>query len=241
MRKKSTALVLALAMMLFAAPAQAQLYINEFMAQNTSTIMDPQGAFEDWLEIYNAGNAPVNLGGYHLSDNPAIRSKYQIPSGSPLTTVPAGGWLLFWCDEDGIDGPLHTNFKLSAGGEFVGLYTADSVVIDTVTFGAQSPNVSLGRATDGGSPWVLFTTSTPGASNAPVGVALSSTSRVLAYPNPARDHVQVTGGGTWTIFSLSGQAVGTTDAEGRAAIGHLAPGIYALRSEAGLSIRVLKR
>ena len=41
----------------------AQLFINEFMADNTSTISDEQGKYEDWIEIYNAGSTAIDLGG----------------------------------------------------------------------------------------------------------------------------------------------------------------------------------
>ena len=39
----------------------------------------------------------------------------------------------------------HTNFQLSRGGEYVGLFGPDGQVVDAVTFGEQEVDVSLGR------------------------------------------------------------------------------------------------
>ena len=47
----------------------AQLHINEGSNKNYSSIADEDGDFEDWIEIYNAGTAPVDLFNYSLSDN----------------------------------------------------------------------------------------------------------------------------------------------------------------------------
>ena len=83
------------------------LFINEFMASNSSSsgIQDPQNDYDDWIEIYNAGNTAINLAGMYLTDNLANPTKWQIPSDSPsLTTVPAGGFVVFWADEEPADG-----------------------------------------------------------------------------------------------------------------------------------------
>ena len=50
--------------------AEAQIVINEFLASNTGSIVDPDyQESADWLELYNAGASPVNIGGYFLTDN----------------------------------------------------------------------------------------------------------------------------------------------------------------------------
>ena len=60
------------------------------------------------------------------------------------------------------------NFKLSGGGEEIGLFLADGTEVDSVIFGAQSTDISQGRMPDGGESWIFFSTPTPGATNAPV-------------------------------------------------------------------------
>ena len=106
------------------------LFINEFMASNSSEsgIKDPQNGYDDWIEIYNLGDTAVNMAGMYLTDDLANPTKYHIPSGySSQTTIPAGGFVVFWADEETAEGPLHANFKLSGSGEEIGLFDTDGV------------------------------------------------------------------------------------------------------------------
>jgi hypothetical protein len=139
----------------------AQLYINEFMASNSGGIVDPDyNESADWIEIYNAGTSSVQLNGYFITDNLGDKTKWQIKSNA---TIEASNYLIIWAD--GMDAGLHTNFKLSATGEELALVSPSQVVIDSIVFGNQDPNISMGRKTDGSSEWVYFTESTPRASN----------------------------------------------------------------------------
>jgi hypothetical protein len=73
-------------------------------------------------------------------------------------TIEPNGYRLFWADRDEDQGPTHADFKLSRDGEDVGLYDTDgSTLIDGITFGAQSSDVSYGRLPDGNDNWVFFT------------------------------------------------------------------------------------
>ncbi len=144
------------------------LYINEFMAINSSVIVDEYGEYDDWIEIYNPGTSPVDLGGYYLTDNLSNPVKSPIAdTAASETTVPAGGFLLFWADDQASQGVRHMAFKLSGGGEDVGLFGPDGFTpIDTYTFGSQLPDTSMGRQTDGAATWVTFEGNpTPDASN----------------------------------------------------------------------------
>lgn len=126
--------------------------INEFMAANDSTLVDEAGEYDDWIELYNPSDSSVNLAGMFLSDNPDNHTKWMLPD----TNITAGGFLLIWADEDGSQGPLHANFKISREGEFLGLYAPTSegnFVIDSLSFGPLWANVSLGRVTDGADAW----------------------------------------------------------------------------------------
>ena len=167
-------------------PEEVVLFLNEFLAINDTNIQDETGAFEDWLEIYNPGPATVEMGGLFLTDDLSLTTQWQLPD----TTLAAGDFLLVWCDNDEGDGPLHTNFKLSGSGESIGLFgriAAGNEAIDTYVFGAQTADVSEGRQSDGGEPWVFFTEPTPGTSNegtaAPPPAAFAL--RLLPnHPNP---------------------------------------------------------
>jgi len=145
------------------------LVINEFMASNTSdsNIHDPYGDYDDWIEIYNFGDTPIDLGGMYLTDDLGNPTKWQIPTGYPSeTTVPADGFIVFWADDETTEGHLHTNFKLSADQEAIGLFDTDgSTAIDTISFGEQTTNISYGRYPDATDNWRFFHTPTPGADN----------------------------------------------------------------------------
>ena len=143
------------------------LLINEFMASNDLTIADEAGEFEDWLEIYNYGTNSIDVGGMYLSDGDlTVGEFWQIPTTDPAaTTIPAGGYLLFWCDKDDAQGILHADFKLSAAGESIGLFDSNENLIDAYTFGTQQTDISFGRQPNGGTAWATYATSTPGASN----------------------------------------------------------------------------
>ena len=145
------------------------LVINEFMASNNSAsgIHDPCGDYDDWIEIYNFGDANIDLGGMYLTDNLSKPTKWKIPTGySSQTTVPAKGFVVFWADDETGQGPLHTNFKLSADGEEIGLFDSDgNTAIDTIVFGPQTANISYGRYPDATENWQFLSAPSPGATN----------------------------------------------------------------------------
>ena len=63
------------------------LVINEVMASNSNTNTDPQGQYDDWIEIYNAGHYAIDTGGMHLTDELGNPTKWQIPATSPSATT----------------------------------------------------------------------------------------------------------------------------------------------------------
>ncbi len=150
------------------------LFINEFMASNDYAYADENGQFDDWFEIYNAGTTAIDIGGMYVSDGLGTPDLWQIPATAPeLTTIPAGGFLRLWADDESDQGVLHLGFKLSGGGEDIVLTAADgSTIIDSYTYGPQITDVSLGRMPDGSENWqsfgehpVMGYTCSPGRSN----------------------------------------------------------------------------
>ena len=144
---------------------QGTLFVNEFMASNGGTIRDEAGDYDDWIELYNEGSSEVSLLGMYLTDNLAVPRKWAFPDVS----IPAGGYLLVWADDEGEEGLLHAAFNLSAAvGEEIGLYQEHgryALVVDTLTFGPQSTDTSCGRLPDGGDDWRKLSNPTPGAAN----------------------------------------------------------------------------
>ncbi len=163
------------------------------MAVNALDTTDNLGEYEDWIEIYNPNNVPVDLSGYHLTDNLGGGS-WQVPSTYPdSVTVPAQGFLLFWADNDEEQGVRHTDFKLGSSGETLVLLSRDNfTVADSETFPVQSEDVSWGREEDGEGNWIYFIpeASTPEYSNHGA-VSVSDVERLLPsfYPNPAAEKV----------------------------------------------------
>jgi hypothetical protein len=163
--------------------AQARVVVNEVMASNATFLADPQGDFDDWIELYNAGDTAVDLGGMYLTDDRRAPTKWQIPTGNrPATTLAAGDYLLIWADgdvHDNVIGPppgqrasgrppggFHASFRLSAAGEAVYLFDTDGVtLLDSLVFGEQRPDISFGRYPDGGETLRFFYEPTPGGPN----------------------------------------------------------------------------
>ena len=192
--------LLVLGIILSAYPLFSQLTINEFMADNASTIADEAGDYEDWIEIYNAGSSAVDIGGYYISDDLTAPTIWQIPTSNPsLTTVPAGGFLLLWADKDTGDGEHHIDIKLGSGGEDIILTGADGVtVIDQLTFGPQNTDVSYGRTMDGEPGFQLFTSPTPNATNESTPLPQTFTVLFNGTVETVNDNAEeygVTGGG----------------------------------------------
>lgn len=181
--------LLAILSIVWTSPSYAQLTINEFLADNSSTISDESGAFKDWIEIYNTGPADIDIGGYYISDDLTAPTAWQTPTTNPTTTtVPAGGFLLIWADKDPEDSELHVDIKLGSGGEHIVLVAPDGVtIVDQLTFGPQSTDISTGRTIDGGPDFQLFTSPTPNASNKTVAPEVTFTVTIKAEVKTVND------------------------------------------------------
>ena len=142
--------------------ADGDLHINEFMASNASGIQDAGGAYPDWIELYNAGEERVDLGGWTITDDLDEPGKHALAS---TLSIEAGGFLLLFADDDEEEGDSHLSFKLAATGEAIGLYRPDGQAIDEITFEEMGTDISMARVPDGSSTWEVTDNATPGASN----------------------------------------------------------------------------
>lgn len=154
----------------------ANLKVNEWMA-------DPAPGDDDWFEIFNPNAQPVAIGGLHLSDSLTSRTLHRI---APLSFigVDAYAYQQFIADNNTGAGADHVAFRLSGGGESVGISTAAGALIDGVSFGSQASGVSQGRLPDGQTTIVSFrSTPTPGDANfLPLGNVVIN--EVLAHSDP---------------------------------------------------------
>ena len=168
--------------------SNTDIVINEFMADNETTILDPQGENEDWIELYNKSDQLVSLNGWYLTDDAMESTKWQFPDVS----IEPNGYLLIWADEDIEDEGLHADIKLSKSGEYIGLYDDEQNLIDAYTFGEQKEDVTEGRYPNGDGEFD-FLEPTPGSENKmPSSVEYDPINNGLyVYPNPATDYIFV--------------------------------------------------
>ena len=106
-----------------------KIYISEFMASNSDTLEDFDGDSSDWIELFNASEASVSLDGWFLSDDQENLVKWEFPA----VAIGAGQFMvIFASDKDRRDpsSQLHTNFKLTSSGEYLGLIRPDGVTIE---------------------------------------------------------------------------------------------------------------
>lgn len=139
--------------------------INELMADNDTIFADPQGDYDDWLELHNLTGSAMVLTGMYLTDKVEEPRKWKFPQN---TEIPADGYLIVWLDddEDASEG-IHANFKLSKSGETAILVDTDAhgnKVLDSVAFGEQETDTAYGRVPDGTGDFQVVQ-ATPGASN----------------------------------------------------------------------------
>ncbi len=132
----------------------ADLVISEFQASNDTTILDENGDSSDWIEIHNRSFETVDLNGLFLTDDDTDLSKWQFPA---TTLGPDEYLVVFASDKDRATAgsELHTNFKLSSGGEYLGLIDTDGVTILSdyspeypAQTTDQSYGLAIGRATE---------------------------------------------------------------------------------------------
>jgi hypothetical protein len=143
--------------------AQPAVVINEIMACNSKTIKDPQGQYEDWIELYYAGSTPIDLGGMYLTDDLANPTKWRIPE---MTFMAPKGYLVLWADGAVQDSGLHVGFSLSSDGEELALFASDGqTLIDSIAFGPQVCDISYGRCPDATGPWCYMGAPSPGSAN----------------------------------------------------------------------------
>ena len=183
--------------------AIAPLRISEFMSANSSTLetrvrSDVEARFQrddqafDWIEIQNALNEPVDIGGYHLTDNRDRPTKWAFPEG---TTIAAGGTIVVYASGFGYVDPLHdrnellhTNFRISRTGEYLGLTNpAGDVLHEIRDFPTQGYDTSYGYF---GNLLGTFRDPTPGELNGPLAPSVTNVSQEWENNDPAQ---------AWTI------------------------------------------
>jgi hypothetical protein len=243
--------------------SSTSVVINEVMASNSTTIQDPRGDYEDWIELKNTGSKEIDLSGMYVSDDSEKLRKWSIPTG---TTLAPGGYIVIWADsDDDAETGVHASFKLSATGESIFLVDSDAggnAILDSLSFGSLEKDISYGRYPDGAGVCGILSRPTPGLpndtgtgigdANMPAGFRLDTN-----YPNPFNgstvigfslpDGVET----DLSIYSITGQKIVTLASgicsagdyrvywDGRDGTGReVASGVYLYRLKAGRYLKM---
>lgn len=183
------------------------LVINELMADNDTVVADPDGEYEDWLELYNNSNETLSLDGLYLSDDPTDLLKWAFPDG--LTLAP-DSYLIVWCDEDLDQDGLHADVKFSKSGESAILSYADGTIIENIEFGEQQTDLSYSRIPNGTGDFIIKQATFELNNETILGVdSFNAASYLKHYPNPTKEilNIENVDGGINSIkvISVTGQ------------------------------------
>ena len=167
----------------------SMLRITEFVASNDDGLLDYDGDSSDWLEIYNSGAEQVDLSGMYLTDTAANLTRWKVPAGVSLE---AGGYLVVFASNKNTvkpNGEPHTDFALSAGGEFLALVDVDGTkILDQYApgFPAQFEDISYGRAMENvGDPTTLIASGATAKVILPADGSLGTAWREADYSDAA--------------------------------------------------------
>lgn len=185
------------------------IYANEYFKRN------------DWLELYNNTDQPLDVAGLYLSDDADNPLKYQIPTGTPLNTIiPARGHLILWADKLDALSQLHTNFKLgNSKGQLVIVSSSDAFVaanstyfdqhpkmrsfVDALTYDAHPGDQSVGRFPDGGQLFYQMTRPTIERTNHLLTAdSLVGEDQNMMRPDDGRFELYLEKGWNWTSHIL---------------------------------------
>lgn len=214
----------------------SDVVINELMASNETTAADQDGEYDDWIELYNNSNVPLDLSGYFLTDNTGNLTKWEFPAG---TAIEGQGYLIVWADEDGEQEGLHANFKLSASGEDLLLLNPGGNIADQVAFPAQTTDMGYARKPNGTGGFVVQAPTFNANNDSANGVVEARPAKLIkVWPNPAREEVIVRlpedGPLELRIADLWGRVVSTqllTATETAVSVRNLEAGVYFLLVE----------
>ncbi|MCE5190098.1 MAG: lamin tail domain-containing protein [Eubacteriales bacterium] len=155
------------------------VYLNEFMASNASTLIGPDGAYCDWIELYNTTGSEIDLTGYGISDSPTQPLKYTLPQG---TKIAANGVLLIYCTgretPEGSD-KIEAPFGLASYQESVVFSTPAGRILDQFDYTRAQTDISFARVPDGTGEWSQASQPTPGYQNNSAG--LQAFMKTLSY------------------------------------------------------------
>ena len=190
----------------------AEVELNELLARNQGAVLNSQQQSADWIELYNAQTTEVDLSGMILTVEGARSNSWTFPVGAQIS---GQGYRVIWCDgsrSSSASDEIELNCGMSLAGESgaVRLYSAVGGLIDSIDYGFQLVNQSIGRVNG---QWGLLDAPTPGTANTGLAV-LGTPSRVrinewMAYPDAGPDWFELFNAGPLPV-NLAGSYLNTT-------------------------------
>jgi hypothetical protein len=168
-----------------------EIVINEFLAVNQNDTIDEEGQHEDWIELYNTTDQQVDLFGLFLTDDFTNPMKFAFPEN---TFIQPHDYLTLWADEDSTTSSfLHCNFKLSGNGEEIMLSDIEGNIFDTIVFGPQLTDISVGRCPDGSGEMTILPNTSFNFPNCESGIEQNLINKGFAsvYPNPGNNAIHI--------------------------------------------------
>ncbi len=153
---------------------RGRIRINEFLAAPQAIDFDGDGQanlLDEYIELYNPGEAPVSLAGWALDDGPHGSKPWLLPAG---TTIAGHGFLLFFRSQTGV--------ALNNNRDAVRLLAPGGQVIDGKAYAKVRPDVPWSRTVDGAGDWTLLYPPSPGGPNLPP----APTPKPTSAPVPTR-------------------------------------------------------
>ena len=215
--------------MVWTSKSSSPLVINEIMPLNDGFLADSFGEYDDWCELYNAGDEAIFIGNKYLSNNAQEPNKWRLPN----LTLEAGSFVLLWLDDDEEQGVFHADFSLDNSGDelyLFGLESGEYRLMDERSFGNITPDQSIGRSEDGGSEWVLFEEPTPNSSNADVNsISQNEFEDWQFYPNPASHLLHFSSPASGKLINIQGAELIRFQNTKTLDISSLSTGIYLIK------------
>lgn len=176
------------------------LRLNEILASNAS-YTNAAGFAPDWIELYNSADAPADLTDFSLTPDSTEPRRFVFPAGS---VVPAHGFLMIECEGRLPASATNTGFDLAGDGGAVFLFdrlSRGGGLLDSVHYGLQVTDFSVGRVPDGTGDWQL---NLPTAGDTNAGAALGNASFVRVNEWMAKP---ASGDDWFELFSPNNQPV----------------------------------
>ncbi|MFM8432440.1 MAG: CotH kinase family protein [Bacteroidota bacterium] len=221
--------------------------LNEIQAANSTTVVNEECKYRDWIELHNRTTSPLGLGDLFLSDDPSDLTKWSFPK---TAFIEPNGYLLVWADD--IDQLLidnHTNFNLSSAGEQLFLCDSTGFILDSVSFVSQQIDHSFSRCADGTGSFRDNLNPTPRIMNdcSAVTVAEATATEFTVFPNPSNGLLTIRSENTFSavrMMDISGREISFFDFRNTLTatvdIIDFPPGIYILIIDNRAPLRIIR-